>query len=92
MGTGDKLLKRMRQSEGGWKPHDLDKLYRYFGFTVREGGKHRIYTHGQYPSLYATVKRGDRLGKGYIKDAIQLIDKLAQFEKKNEGTHEHTES
>jgi len=66
----------MRQSSYGWSPQDLEKVYRYYGFVVREGGKHRIYTHPEAPNLIATVKRGKRLAVGYIKDAITLIDKL----------------
>jgi len=66
----------MRQSPFGWSPEDLDKVYRYYGFTVREGGKHRVYTHPKAPELISTVKRGKRLAVGYIKDAIALIDKL----------------
>jgi len=69
----------------GWKPQDLDGLYRYHGFKVREGGKHCIYWHPKYPFLIATVKRSNNLGKGYIRDAINLVDKLIKLEGKENG-------
>lgn len=80
MNKAEKLLERMRASQAGWNPQDLEKLYRSFGFDVREGGKHIIYFHPKYPFLMATVKRSKELGKGYIRDAINLINKFKTLE------------
>jgi len=77
--SGEKLLQKMRESRSGWKPNDLDRLYRYFGFNVREGGKHRVYWHPEFPQLIATVKRGNKLDKAYIRDAVELIDRLLEL-------------
>lgn len=79
MPSGEKLLQRMRESLSGWKPQDLDRLYRYYGFNVKEGGKHRRYSHPKYPRLIATVKRGNKLDKAYIRDAIKLVDRLLEL-------------
>jgi len=85
MGSGDKLLSKMRDSKTGWQFHDLDRLYRYYGFKVREGGKHCIYTHPEHPSLLATVTRSRSLPIGYIQHAIKIIDKLLELSQKKEG-------
>ena len=85
MSKGEKLLMRMRASKAGWSPQDLDRLYRHYGFSVREGGKHCVYFHSKYPFLMATVKRHTQLGKGYIQDAINLIDKLKVLEGAGDG-------
>jgi len=85
VGKAEKLLQRMRDSQAGWKPNDLDRLYRYYGFKVREGGKHCVFFHPKYPYLMATVKRSNNLGKGYIRDAIDLVDKLIKLEDEEDG-------
>ena len=80
MSSAEKLLARMRQSKSGWGFHDLDTLYRGFGFEVREGGKHTMYIHPHFPQLRATVARHRSLPIGYIQHAIQLIDQLKKIE------------
>jgi hypothetical protein len=66
----------MRRTKGGWSPDDLDRLYRGFGFEVREGSKHRIYSHPRYPQLRATVSRSSPLATGYVATAPDLLDQL----------------
>lgn len=70
----------MRQSKQGWTFDDLETLYEGFGFSYRDKGKHRVYTHAAYPTLIATVTRHRRLAVGYIQTAIKLIDQLLEWE------------
>ena len=66
----------MTRSKAGWKPDDLDRLYRGFGFEVREGSKHRLYSHPRFPELRATVARSSPLATGYVETALELLDRL----------------
>jgi predicted RNA binding protein YcfA (HicA-like mRNA interferase family) len=84
MADAEKLLSRMRASKSGWGEKDLESLYLGFGFQVREGSKHRIYSHPKYPQLYATVARHTSLAIGYVSTAVKLIDQLEKLESSNE--------
>lgn len=79
MDAAEKLLEKMRRTKTGWKFDDLCKLYEGFGFVKKEGGKHCLFKHPQYPSLRATVARHRVLKIGYIQDAIERIDQLKNF-------------
>lgn len=83
MSKTDKLLERMRNSKTGWSADDLHALYVGFGFDFREGGKHIIYIHPEFPELRATVARHKSIAVGYIQHAISLLDKLKKL--KEEG-------
>jgi hypothetical protein len=74
--AADKLRERMRGSKQGWTPDDLERLYEGHGFTYRDSGKHRVYTHPAHPVLIATVTRGNRLAVGYIQTALKLLARL----------------
>ncbi len=78
--AADKLLDRMRQSKHGWGMDDLQRLYVGFGFSYRDKGKHRMYTHPRHPELMATVARHSKLPIGYVQHAISLMDRLAALE------------
>jgi hypothetical protein len=84
MRDAEKLLARMRASKADWNFKDLETLYLGFGFTYREGSKHRMYYHPTHPELYATVARHTSLAKGYVVDAVKLIDRLKQLEANDE--------
>jgi hypothetical protein len=77
---GRKLLRRMRASRNGWRPHDLEALYLAFGFEKAEGSKHTLYYHPKYPGFQATVRRADPLPTGYIDDAVKLVDRLLEMD------------
>ncbi len=66
-------------------PFNLFTLYVGFGFDFREGGKHIIYIHQEFPELRATVARHKSIAVGYIQHAISLIDKLKKL-KEEDGT------
>jgi len=73
-------LEKMRVSKDKWGTNDLRKLYEGFGFVCKEGSKHTIYKHPQYPYLRATVARHTKIAVGYIQAAVKLIDKLKELE------------
>jgi hypothetical protein len=75
--AAESLLERMRKSKHGWGCDDLHTLYLGFGFGCREGGKHRVYIHVEYPELRATVARHSDLPAAYVRHAINLIERLA---------------
>jgi hypothetical protein len=76
MTSAEKLYQRMRRTKAGWRPSDLDRLYKGFGFEVVEGAKHTLYIHPEFPNLRATVTRSRSLAVGYIEHALQVIAEL----------------
>jgi hypothetical protein len=66
----------MRASKAGWGAEDLDVLYIGFGFDRIEGANHRLYVHGRYPGLRATVGRHSPLAIGYVVTALRLVDQV----------------
>ncbi|OGX32975.1 MAG: hypothetical protein A3F87_01285 [Omnitrophica WOR_2 bacterium RIFCSPLOWO2_12_FULL_51_24] len=80
MDKADKLLERMRASKAGWRPNDLDDLYKGFGFETYEGRRHTMYIHPKYQGLRATVSRHRTLAIGYIQHALKLIEQLKTLE------------
>jgi hypothetical protein len=85
MTAAEKLRQRMQQTKAGWTPDDLDRLYRGFGFRMRNGEKHRVYIHDQYPRLRATVRRSTPLPKGYIETALELLSELDRLQQATKG-------
>lgn len=71
-----KLLQRMRQSQANWKRRDLENLLFGFGFQIRHGGNHDVFSHSELPGIQFVLPRHNSLKKVYIKKAIKLIDKL----------------
>lgn len=45
----EKNLKRMKNSQSGWKRNDVDKVYEHFGFVIESGGNHDKVYHPDYP-------------------------------------------
>jgi hypothetical protein len=72
----EKLRAKMQASKQGWGYEALERLYTGFGFTFRDGSKHRVYWHPEHPKLMATVTRANKLPIGYIQYALKLIDQL----------------
>lgn len=79
-----KLLEQMARSKTGWKAEDLETLYTGFGFEKREGGKHVVYSHPEFPQLRATVTRARNLPQGYIQEALRLISELKKLQEQQE--------
>ncbi len=74
----NKRLERMRQSPANWKRRDLEGLLFDFGFQLRHGGKHDVFTHPL--GLRFVVPRHGKVKKVYIQKAVKLIDYLLQLQ------------
>jgi len=85
MASHEKLYEKMLQSKAGWGLHDLDRLYRGYGFECSEGGKHVIYIHPEFRALRATVARHRSLPVGYIQHALHLINELKRRKGESNG-------
>ncbi len=70
----------MSQTKADWTGADLERLYLGHGFQVREGAKHRIYSHPVHRYLRATVTRSPQaVATGYIQEALNLLDQLDEL-------------
>lgn len=81
MGAADDLFDDMSRSKAGWTSRDLETLYSGFGFDRREGGKHVVYSHPDFPELRATVTRSKSVPVGYVQKALRNIKKLRELQK-----------
>ncbi len=79
--AAEKLRKRMQGSKDGWTANQLRRLYLGYGFQLREGSKHRVFSHPTYPYLRATTIRDGVVAVGYIETALELLEKLEAAEK-----------
>jgi len=79
--AANEILQTMRRTKYGWGMQDLHSLYLGFGFSCREGAKHRVYIHGEFPQLRATVARQNSLPPGYAQRAVKLVDELDRLMK-----------
>jgi hypothetical protein len=77
--TAMKLREDMKNNKSGWGQSDLDTLYRGYGFVLREGGKHRMYTHTAFPQLHESVSRQNDLPPGYAQSALKLLTELERL-------------
>lgn len=75
-GSAKKLRERMQGTKSGWGEKDFETLYVGYGFTFRDGAKHRMYTHPVFPHLHTTVSRQRDLPPGYAQEALKLISEL----------------
>jgi hypothetical protein len=78
----------MRRSSANWKRTDLDQLYLGFGFKMKYGSKHDIVSHPKYPELRTVLPRHSTLAKAYIREAVDLIDKLERLMAEEESDDE----
>ena len=78
---GEKLLVRMRVSKAGWSVDEPLTVYRWAGFTVREGAKHVVVQHPDFPWLVATVTRASPLPTGYILALLELVSRVEEGRK-----------
>ncbi len=76
MEADHELLRRARVSKADWGHDEVIALYVVYGFEIRNGSKHDVVVHPQYPNLRATVARHKSLATGYVSTAVRLIDAL----------------
>jgi hypothetical protein len=74
----------MRRSKAGWKREDIDTLYLGFGFIITPGKSHDIVKHPDFPQLRDVLPRHKFIAKGYVNDAIKLIEELERLKKDQE--------
>ncbi len=77
----EKLLERMRRSKANWKRHDLDTVYKGFGFELRSGANHDVVVHPEYPHLRDTLQRHRKVPNYNVAKAIKNIDDLLKLRK-----------
>ena len=71
-----KIRERMQGTKSGWGESDMETLYVGYGFAFRDGAKHRMYYHPDFPELHTTVSRQRSLPPGYAQEALKLINEL----------------
>jgi hypothetical protein len=86
-GPAQKLLERMRGSSAGWGQKDFESLLSGFGFKWKEGKKHRVYYHPEFPNLWISIPRHNSLRNWVARDAVKLIDELMNLSKAKEATN-----
>jgi len=73
----------MRRSKAGWKRADLDTLYLGHGFVIINGSNHDIVKHPDHQHLRTTLPRHVTLARGYVEQAVKLIDQLLELQRKD---------
>ncbi len=82
MSRAENLLERARRSQAGWSFRDLHRLYTSFGFEMRQGAKHAVFKHPDFPELRTTVPRSRWLAVAYVTDAVKRIDQLVSLQRR----------
>ena len=68
----------MRASNADWSVNELLSVYRWAGFTVREGARHIVVQHPDFPWLVATVTRSNPLPTGYVQALLDLVSRVEE--------------
>jgi predicted RNA binding protein YcfA (HicA-like mRNA interferase family) len=78
----EKLLQKARQTKAGWSSDDLIKLYKGFGFEIRQAqGSHVVISHPKYEGLTALIAvHAKELSKAYVVKAVKNIDHALELE------------
>lgn len=74
----EKLLEKMRRSQANWKKRDLENLLLGYGFQLRHGSNHDIFTHPELHGTQFVLPRHGAVKKVYVRKAVRLIDKLSE--------------
>ncbi|MDE2039937.1 MAG: type II toxin-antitoxin system HicA family toxin [Elusimicrobia bacterium] len=77
------------QDRHNWSFDDLVKLYRGFGFHLREShGSHKQVFHPDFPELSQVIVRhaGQEISASYVKKAVHLIRRLQQEVKSEDAS------
>jgi hypothetical protein len=79
-----KLYEQMSESTAGWGADDVDALLTGYGF-VRRDGKHRNYSHPDFPTLHDSYSHQRQLKDIYIKSALRMVRELARLRARAAG-------
>lgn len=74
----EKLLARMRNSQTGWKPHQIATLLRGFGFEIRHGGRHDVAFHPCFGDLQMPIPRHGTAKPYLARQAVRLVDEAIE--------------
>lgn len=83
-----KLLEQMRKSKANWKRHDLETLYRGFGFVIKSGSNHDLVSHPDFPQLVTALPRHAKLARYVVAQAVAMVDNLLELQKQQENADE----
>jgi|GEM_PF-3189790 len=72
------LYEQMSASTAGWGADDVDALLTGYGF-IRRDGKHRNYSHPDFPQLHDSYSHQRVLKDIYIKSALRMVRELARL-------------
>lgn len=84
----EKLLERARANKTGWNRHDLDALYRGFGFVIESRTNHDLVHHPDYPQLYSYLPRHTRIREYLVVYAVKRINELKELQSSLENVDE----
>lgn len=84
MPRADRLYEKAIRTKSGWRLQELLRLYEGFGFVVKEGRKHIVVSHPLHRNLVTTITRKRTLARGYIDEAVKIIEALQGLEEKGE--------
>lgn len=79
-----KLLERMRNSSANWKRNDIVSLLEGYGFEIRRGGNHDVFTHPETSRLRFVLPRHRKLKKNYVRDAVKIVDIVIELRNTND--------
>lgn len=82
MGKWDRILARLSNNPIGVSFDDLEALLQHFDFAERapSGGSHYVFSHRCLPGRHLTIPRHDPVKPPYVRQAIELIDRLLEME------------
>jgi len=78
-----KLLEKMRRSPCDWQIEDLKKLAKDYGMTIRQPGTSHVTFTKAGTGIRLTVPSHKPIKPNYIKQFMELIEKIEKEEKKN---------
>lgn len=82
MSKREKLLRKMRNHQMGWRIEDLKNVAEYFGFTFRQPGtSHVTFSNG---SLRVTVPSHKPIKPLYVQMFMAMIDETVKENTKND--------
>ncbi|WP_406678092.1 type II toxin-antitoxin system HicA family toxin [Neomoorella carbonis] len=74
----EKLLKAIKRNPRDVPWEDIDKVLKYYGFNCRhQGGSHYNYYHPELVEIL-TIPRRRPVKAIYVKQALELIEKLKE--------------
>jgi len=80
----DDVLDSLRRSQNNCTRHDLEVIYKAYGFEIQKGSKHDFAVHSKYKRLRGGLPNHKSFAKGYVHCAITLIEESLRLTKQEE--------